>query len=196
MPYEVFICSHWLEDAPDTVQVYGNVDEVELRLNGRTLARRHPDNGPSTDYVPVPDGGNATHVAFPPFTFFGVDREPGELTAIGYKDGRPVAEHVVRTPSAPAALSVDYFEGGYPASRRDLLIVHVSLQDEQGTLCFGENGREVRLEVLRGGELRGPAQVTSEAGIASFLVATEDARTLEVRATSGGWQATKEWRLE
>lgn len=196
MPYDVFICSHWLEDAPDTVQVYGNVDEVELRLNGRPLARRHPDNGPSTDYVPVPDGGNATNVTFPPFTFFGVDREPGELTAVGYKNGRPVAEHTVRTPGAPAALSIDYFEGGYPASRNDLLIVYVSLRDGNGTLCFDENGREVRLEVLQGGELRGPAQVKAEAGIASFLVATADVRTLKVRAASEGWQATKKWQLE
>lgn len=196
MPYEVFICSHWLEGSSDTVQVYGNVDEVELRLNGRVIARQHPDSGPSGGYVSSPDGGNATNVVFPPFTFFGVAWESGELTAIGYKDGSPVAEQTVRTPGKPSSLALDYFESGYPASHRDLLVVYVSLRDVQGTLCFGENGREVRLEVLRGGEVRGPAQVNVEAGIASFLVATGDERLLELRAESAGQEVRGKWRLE
>ena len=58
------------------------------------------------------------------------------------------------------------------------------------------NGREVRLEVLRGGEVRGPAQVNVEAGIASFLVATGDERLLELRAESAGQEVRGKWRLE
>lgn len=197
MPYEVFITSHWMPDASDTLQVYGNVDEVELLLNGKSLARRRPDNGPSTsEYVSRPDGGNAEHINYPPFTFFGVKWESGELKAVGYKDGRKVAEQTVRTPGRAEAIDISYFESGVPASRNDLLIVYVSLKDARGTGCFGENGQQVKLEVTAGGELRSPQQVNTEAGVASFLVATGNASTLTLKATCGQLTATRKLKLK
>ena len=197
MAYEVFINSHWLEDSSDTLQVYGNVDEVQLLLNGRVVARQRPDNKPSTaKYVSRPDGGNAVNIDFPPFTFFNVKWEQGELKAIGYKDGKAVAEHVVRTPGAVEAMDITYFESGVPASCYDLLIVYVNLKDLHGTDCFGENNREVRLEVLQGGEVRGPATIKAEAGVASFLVATADSQTLVLKAVSGNLEASRKLKLQ
>ena len=197
MAYEVFINSHWLEDSSDTLQVYGNVDEVQLLLNGRVVARQRPDNKPSTaKYVSRPDGGNAVNIDFPPFTFFNVKWEQGELKAIGYKDGKAVAEHVVRTPGAVEAMDITYFESGVPASCYDLLIVYVNLKDLHGTDCFGENNREVRLEVLQGGEVRGPATKKAEAGVASFLVATADSQTLVLKAVSGNLEASRKLKLQ
>ena len=197
MAYEVFINSHWLEDSSDTLQVYGNVDEVQLLLNGRVVARKRPDNKPSTaKYVSRPDGGNAVNIDFPPFTFFNVKWEQGELKAIGYKDGKAVAEHVVRTPGAVEAMDITYFESGVPASCYDLLIVYVNLKDLHGTDCFGENNREVRLEVLQGGEVRGPATIKAEAGVASFLVATADSQTLVLKAVSGNLEASRKLKLQ
>nr|WP_302828908.1 glycoside hydrolase family 2 TIM barrel-domain containing protein [uncultured Bacteroides sp.] len=197
MRYEVFINSHWMEGASDTLQVYGNVDEVELLLNGRVVARRHPDSKPSTEnYVSLPDGGNATNINFPPFTFFNVNWERGELKAIGYKGGKAVAEYVVHTPGEVAAMDITYFESGVPASRHDLLIVHVNLKDSQSVGCFGENMREVTLDVLQGGELRGPAKIKAEAGVASFLVATADSPVLALKATSGNLEATRKLKLK
>ncbi len=186
MPYEVFINSHWQANSSDTILVYGNVDEVELFLNGRSVARRYPDNGSDTkDYVSRPNGGNASNLDFPPFTFFGVKWEKGELKAVGYKDGKVVAEYTVRTPGDVNGLKIDYFESGKPASIRDLLIVYVKLMDAEGTECFGENGREVSLEVLDGGRICGPSCVKAEAGIASFLVETNNTNMLKIRAYSG-----------
>ena len=197
MAYEVFINSHWLEDSSDTLQVYGNVDEVQLLLNWRVVARQRPDNKPSTaKYVSRPDGGNAVNIDFPPFTFFNVKWEQGELKAIGYKDGKAVAEHVVRTPGAVEAMDITYFESGVPASCYDLLIVYVNLKDLHGTDCFGENNREVRLEVLQGGEVRGPATIKAEAGVASFLVATADSQTLVLKAVSGNLEASRKLKLQ
>ena len=197
MAYEVFINSHWLEDSSDTLQVYGNVDEVQLLLNGRVVARQRPDDKPSTaKYVSRPDGGNAVNIDFPPFTFFNVKWEQGELKAIGYKDGKAVAEHVVRTPGAVEAMDITYFESGVPASCCDLLIVYVNLKDLHGTDCFGENNREVRLEVLQGGEVRGPATIKAEAGVASFLVATADSQTLVLKAVSGNLEASRKLKLQ
>ena len=197
MTYEVFINSHWLEGSSDTLQVYGNVDEVKLQLNGRVIARQYPDDKPSTsEYVSRPDGGNAENIDFPPFTFFNVNWERGELKAIGYKDGKAVAEHVVRTPGAVEAMDITYFESGVSASCRDLLIVYVNLKDLQGTGCFGENNREVKLEVLQGGEVRGPATIKAEAGVASFLVATTDSPMLVLKAVSGNLETMRKLKLK
>lgn len=197
MTYEVFINSHWLEGSSDTLRVYGNVDEVKLQLNGRVIARQYPDDKPSTsEYVSRPDGGNAENIDFPPFTFFNVNWERGELKAIGYKDGKAVAEHVVRTPGAVEAMDITYFESGVSASCRDLLIVYVNLKDLQGTGCFGENNREVKLEVLQGGELRGPATIKAEAGVASFLVATTDSPMLVLKAVSGNLETMRKLKLK
>lgn len=197
MTYEVFINSHWLEGSSDTLQVYGNVDEVKLQLNGRVIARQYPDDKPSTsEYVSRPDGGNAENIDFSPFTFFNVNWERGELKAIGYKDGKAVAEHVVRTPGAVEAMDITYFESGVSASCRDLLIVYVNLKDLQGTGCFGENNREVKLEVLQGGELRGPATIKAEAGVASFLVATTDSPMLVLKAVSGNLETMRKLKLK
>lgn len=196
MPHEVHVASHWLAGSSDTVMVYGNVDEVELQLNGRTIGRQRADHGPTTEgYVAHPDGGNATNVDFPPFTFTGVAWQRGTLRAIGYSQGRQVAEQTVVTPGAPTHLSVSYFESGVPASRHDLLLVYVTLTDEAGTPCFGDNGREVEITHIEGGELRCPARVKAEAGVATFVVATGDARRLRLTAASAGLQATKTIRL-
>ena len=194
MPYEVFIASHWLEGSSDTVQVFGNVDEVELRLNGRTIARQHPDNGPDSPYIPAPDGGNCRHLECPPFTFTGVEWQTGKLEAIGYHGGKKVAEHVVRTPGPVSSMDISYFESGKPAATNDLLIVYVKLTDENGILAFGENSREVTLSV-EGGTLMGPSSIKAEAGIASFVVQTDREKRLVLNAASEELTARKELRL-
>ena len=196
MPYEVFITSHWLEGSADTVVVYGNVDEVALLLNGREVARQKPDTGGATGYDINMRGNNVNNLTCPPFTFFGVKWQAGQLQAVGYKDGKAVARHTVSTPGAPEKLSINYFEEGVKASRNDVLLVYVHVQDARGTDCFGENSRQVTLQVEKGGELRGPATVTAEAGIASFVVATSDAKVLKLRATSGSLQQSKTIKLK
>lgn len=118
------------------------------------------------------------------------------MKAVGYKKGKAVAEHVVHTPDEACNLKIDYFESGKPASNHDLLIVYVRLEDENGTVCFGENTREVSLEVLDGGWISGPSRIKAEAGVASFLVETDMCRSLVLRAFSEGLSADHKIRLE
>lgn len=59
--------------------MYGNVDEVELVLNGKTIRRQTADKGPDSDYISVPNGGNGKNLHFPPFTFYGVPKERGAV---------------------------------------------------------------------------------------------------------------------
>lgn len=192
MPYEVFINSHWMENASDTLQVYGNVDEVELLINGKVVSKQRPDNGPTTKrYISRPDGGNALNIDFPPFTFFNIKWEQGELKAIGYKNGKVVAEHVVCTPGTACQMDITYFESGMPASTDDLLIVYVRLSDSNNVLSFGDNKTMVSLEAVEGGTIMGPATIQVEAGIASFLVKTGMKTKLTLKASASGMTATQ-----
>lgn len=181
MPYELFIPSYRDELLSDTLLVYGNVEEVELLLNGTRLARQQADRGSDTEYVAHPDGGNCAQLAFPPFTFARVPRERGVLKAIGYVGGQPVAEAVVRSPEKPAQLEISYFESGRPAAQHDLLIIHVRVKDQWNTLC-PLNGIPVTLQV-KGGQIVGPSTYPTEMGVASFLVWTEGEEVLQLEAS-------------
>lgn len=196
MPYEVFVASYRADEMSDTLMVLGNVEEVRLLLNGREIARKGPDNGPSTEYVTSADGGNAEHLECPPFTFMNVPREKGVLVAEGYAGGKKVAVCTVRTPEERAArLAISYFESGRPAGRHDLIIVNVELLDGNGTLC-PQNHVPVRLAVLSGGEVVGPADYASECGVSSFLVRTADVSRLVLEARSGSLNARKAIKLK
>lgn len=183
MPYELYVATWRAAPFADTVQVYGNVEEVELWLNGRRLSRQRADDGPDTDYVARPDGGNARHLASPPFTFTRVPAEAGTLRAVGFMDGKAVATYEVRTPGRPARVELSYFESGRPAEQSDLLIVYARLTDAQGAPCR-DNGVRVRL-TAEGGTVTGPAEVETEAGVASFLVRTDDRRRLKLHGAAG-----------
>ncbi|MDE5659603.1 MAG: glycoside hydrolase family 2 protein [Muribaculaceae bacterium] len=194
MPHMVFVAGHWLEQSSDTVVVLGNVDEVELQLNGVTIGRRSHDYGPDTHYVPAADGGNCRNLPSAPFTFTGVEWQRGELKAIGYAGGRKVAEHSVSTPGETASLAIDYFEEGKPAAKNDLLIVYVRLKDAAGTEVFGENSRRVTLHAS-GGTIVGPSTRSAEAGVASFLVRTGNAGKLRLHAASGPLSSERNIKL-
>ena len=194
MPYELFIPSYRSEISSDTVLVYGNVEEVELQLNGHSIEKKRADKGPDTDYVSQPDGGNCAQLTCPPFTFTQVPKEKGELKAIGYANGVRVAEYIVRSPGPPSKLDISYFESGCAATKDDLLIVYVSLKDNQNTLC-PLNNISINLS-LRGGKIIGPTHYQTECGIASFLVRTGKASKLRLEASGMGLKQQKIVKLE
>lgn len=192
MPHELFVASYWMPDSPDTVKIYGNVDEVELRIDGHTVARKTADNGPNTPYHAQAEADNCRELTYPPFTFTNIKPGTGLLEAIGYCKGEKVTSCTVHTPGQSARLSIDYFESGRPATINDLLIVYVRLEDAIGTLC-PVNGEEVSLQV-EGGTIIGPATYKTEAGIASFLVQTANAPKLKLTASAGYLKAQKALR--
>ena len=64
-----------------------------------------------------------------------VDYEPGELTAVAYKDGKEIGTAIVRTAGQPAALRLTPDRTQLAASGDDLCYVLVEAVDAQGTLC-------------------------------------------------------------
>jgi beta-galactosidase len=191
-PY-IFIANYW-DNRPedDKVVVYANVDEVSILINGKEFARQKCDAGPDTDYAKDKelwykgghpfDGGNCLNLNFPPFTFNNVKWQKGKVEAIGYIDGKKSCEYIARTPDKSAAIAIDYFESGKPASTDDLIIVYVEIEDKSGTLCVNDTSN-VTLAVT-GGEVIGPATMAAEAGIASFLVKTGVGRQLKLEVES------------
>ena len=158
----VFVASYWTPESPTDVRVFSNCDEVELRLNGRVVARQSPD----ADRL-------STHLAHPPFTFAVGAFEPGTLEAVGVLGGREAARHAVRTPGQIARLALSVDESGKPfaVDGKDQVFVHARLLDADGTLV-PDAWHNVSFGVTGEAEVVGANPYSSEAGIASALVQT------------------------
>ncbi len=199
-PY-VFLATLWNKPTPQNkVIVYSNTEEIALFINGKEVSRQRPDNGSDSEYAKSKelwykgghpfDGGNCKQLNHPPFTFRNINWQKGEIVAVGYINGHEECRHVVRTPEKPATLNISYFESGKPASKNDLLIVYVKIKDKNGTLCVSESSR-ITLSVETGGEVKGPNSINPEAGIASFLVRTDETHELILKAKSSFDETTK-----
>ncbi len=188
----VFIASDWApRPSGGKVVVFSNCDEVELSLNGTVIARQKPDSGPDTDYSgrkadlsatvgqqtdstggnPF-DGGNASHLAHPPFMFFDVPYAEGELTAVGYIDGEPIADFSVKTPGKVAKLDILFDDQRIPlvADGADTIFVRVLILDDSGTVVPVNELPGIRLTIDGDAELIGTDPIHVEAGIASVLL--------------------------
>jgi beta-galactosidase len=162
-------------------------------VNGRTVARRKPDDGPDTPYFYEGEhpwdgghpfqGGNCRHLNHPPFTFKNIKWESGEIEAVGFIAGRAVARHRVRTPGALATLEVvPDISGKEPEyGEKDMLFVYVRLLDRQGSLCVTDNKTTVTL-TAGGAKILSPPEVPVEAGIATFLLETGQRKEVEISA--------------
>jgi beta-galactosidase len=98
------------------VDVYSACEEVELRINGRTIGRSTTSR--ASRYMAT------WTVAF----------EPGVLDAIGYIAGKPVARHALRTAGQPAKLRLTPDRPSIRADGCDLSFVTVEVLDAKGVL--------------------------------------------------------------
>lgn len=162
----LFIASWNTEHSPRTVRVFSNCEEVELFCNERSLGRRKPDR----DRV-------STHLRHPPFTFSRPEFVPGTLRAVGYRNGRAVASHTVRTPGPPERLTLWFDLAGKPfaANGKDAVFCHAEIRDAHDTLV-PTNGLPVYFGALGPVQLLGPNPMPTEAGIASRLLQSDGAK--------------------
>lgn len=203
-PY-IFVANYWDNQTDDNkVVVFANVDEVELEINSKKVAGQKCDYGPDSDYSKTKemwykggnpfDGGNCKQLVNPPFTFKNIEWESGEIKAIGYINGKEVNQHIVQTPGKPHQLTITYFESGKPAAKNDLLFVYIRVEDLNGTLCVNDS-TNISLHIIEGGAVVGPDIVSAEAGIASFLVKTNETGRLVIQAKAPFDVKTKTWKL-
>ncbi len=124
------------EGAPVTVEVYSDADEVELLVNGRRVG-----GGPAGE-------GHRFRAEFE--TVY----EPGDLTAIAYRNGRETRRHTVRSAAGPVLLRVAADRPVIAADGGDLAYVTLTLSDASGT-CDTAADRPVRVQVSGAGVLAG-----------------------------------------
>lgn len=171
----VSIASYWEKDSATDVKVFSNCDEVELKLNGKVVARKKADNDK-----------NSSELSYPPFTFKVGKFTAGELRATGYIKDQAAAEDVVRSATRPARLSLKIDEGSRPAQSgcNDILFIYISATDISGTV-ISKYDKKINITLPDGVELINPEPIVAEAGIATALVRiTGEAGTMRVTATS------------
>ncbi len=138
------------------VLAYTNCDMVELFLNQRSLGaktREFPRQGAA--------GGWNTYArpqVFPTTAdlhlAWDVPYQPGVLRAVGYREGKPVAEAEVRTAGAPAQITLSADCASLRAGARDAANITVAVRDANGVMVpDADNG--ITFEVQGAGRLLG-----------------------------------------
>ena len=114
----VHLLPHWthprLEGKIIPVVAYANAEEIELFQDGKSLGRKTR----SALFECV----------------WNVIYQPGELTAIAYREGKAVAQTQQRTAGIPAQIQLTTDNSALKADRTDLALVTMAVVDERGTL--------------------------------------------------------------
>ncbi|MBB5350053.1 beta-galactosidase [Haloferula luteola] len=120
------------------ISVYSRCEKVRLELNGRTVGeQRITGESKLTAHFEVP-------------------YEPGELKAIGLRNGRPVAETRLVTTGKPAAIRLVADRSTLHADRQDLSYVTVEVVDDHGRRV-PDARISIHFSVTGEGELAGQA---------------------------------------
>lgn len=175
----VHIASYWQPNSTTELTVYSNTEEVALFLNGELIDRKRPERTEFSD-----------ELWFPPFKFQLPEFMPGELKAIGFIDGKEVANHVVRTPGEVSKMELLVDISGKEIARKssDVVFVYARILDERGELVHS-SALPVSFRITSGenAELIGENPVKAEAGIATVLLRTREFNfPIEIEATAEG----------
>jgi beta-galactosidase len=156
------------EGKPVCIDIYSADDEVELLLNGRSLGRQPV--GKASRYIAV----------------FETVYEPGELVAVGYKNGIETGLTVLRTPGKPMELRLSPDRNVLEQMPGDLSYIAVEIVDDEGslvrsadqTLTFAVSGPGSLLAV-------GNADPKSEEAFTGSCRSTFEGRALAVVRADG-----------
>ena len=173
----LFIANYWNDPADNTVKIYSNCSEVELKLNGNVVARQKPDTGK-----------NVNNLAHPPFTFHVPQYQAGTLQATGYINGKNVVISTSTTPGKPykIVLKADYSDSPFKAGCKDAVFVYAYVVDNQGVTVPDANNL-VQFSVTGGASIVGDKINKAEAGIAPLLIMGGDKPgNVNIQANSDG----------
>lgn len=128
---------NWAEgDKIDLWAYYNTADEVELLVNGRSLGRSKKS-------------ATRLHALWE-----GVEFEAGEITAIGYKDGKEIMRHTRKTAGEPASLTLTADRDVIAADGYDLSYITIDCVDSEGNF-MPTAMNQLYFEVTGAGELVG-----------------------------------------
>ena len=134
----VHLLPHWNwaghEGQKIPVMVYTNAQEVELWLNGNSLGRKKL--GVDTFTMPVGKNVSQDGTFVSKFRLeWDVPYAPGELKAVGYRDGKQFAVDTVKTAGAPARIVLTPDRQAIAADGDDLSFITVRIEDRDGNFC-------------------------------------------------------------
>jgi len=115
--------------------VYSNCEEVELFRNGVSVGKQS---------VPEDDSPN----------IFKIDYVPGTVRVVGRIGGRDVAEHTLRTASAPVRLHLTAERASVPYDWDEVVYVRAEIEDADG-VRYPNSDHRITLKVSGPGELAG-----------------------------------------
>ena len=112
------VSSHWNREAGKkyTVYTYTNGDEVELFVNGKSQGVKKNDDRRKPGVI----------------TWKGIQYEPGTISAVAHKDGKPYAEHQLQTAGEPKRLVMQAENADWHADGMSLQYVKVYAVDAKG----------------------------------------------------------------
>lgn len=155
--------------SPIRVEVYsGDSDEVELRLDGKTLARQTVGEG------------------MPLVTVFETEYQPGELTAIAYRNGSETGRTTLHSAIGATSLTATADRDVLVADDADLAFIPIELRDTAGTLVTSVD-RQVAVSVEGAGVLQalGSARPDNAERYDTGVHTTFDGRALAVVRPTG-----------
>lgn len=110
------ILPHWNLEGHEGEEVqvwaYSNCDEVQLWVNGKNLGRKQ-----------MPQNGHLSWTAV---------YQPGSLKAVGWKNGRKVAQEVVKTAGPAAKMVLTANRSSISADGSDVSVINIELRDAKG----------------------------------------------------------------
>lgn len=154
------LTDHWNRQAGQKLNLYTftNADEVELKLNGRSLGvKKNTTDAAQRNRIVWKD----------------IEYQPGTLEAIARKDGRVVATHKIETAGKPVRLQLYTDDTALKAGKDDLAYVYAKAVDAKGRICPTAVGK---VNFTLSGD--GTIAATDNGDISSDELATDQSRSL------------------
>ncbi len=137
------IFPHWnwegYEGQNVPVHIYTNFDEVELFINGVSQGtRRHAEK-----LTEAADEETLCRNQIERFRLMWDDTvyQPGEVTAVAYRDGKEAMRKTVKTAGAPHSIRLSAYREQIAADGEDLNYITAEIVDKDGNLCPHANNR-------------------------------------------------------
>jgi len=105
---------------------FSNADEVELKINGKSIAKQHNNRE---------DAGMRNK-----FIFKDVAYEQGKAEAVAYNKGKVVATYALETTGEPVALKIETDNADWKADGMDLQHIRVFAVDKKGRRVYAKSG--------------------------------------------------------
>lgn len=138
------IFPHWNWEGKEgenvPVHIYTNYDEVELFVNGVSQGKRRHATAAECAGLPH-DKYAGHHIKRYRLMWEDVVYQPGEITAVAYKDGKEAERKTIRTAGAPHHIELTAYKESLTADGEDVNFITASIVDAESNLCPNADNR-------------------------------------------------------